>query len=111
VSAACVAATQRIRVITAVQPGFKAPGVVAKMGATLSQFRPEGFGLSLLAGWWQLEVENYDDVWLPHAERYIGAAEFLDVVTATGASPRSTSRASTSRPGAGCSSQSRSRRP
>jgi FMNH2-dependent dimethyl sulfone monooxygenase len=80
VSSACVAGTRRIRVITAVQPGFKAPGVVAKMGATLSQFRPGAFGLSLLAGWWQLEVENYADVWLPHAERYARAAEFLDVV-------------------------------
>jgi dimethylsulfone monooxygenase len=80
VSAACVSATRRIRVITAVQPGFKAPGVVAKMGATLAQFRPGGFGLSLLAGWWQLEVENYDDTWLPHAERYARAAEYLDVI-------------------------------
>lgn len=80
VSSACVAATRRIRVITAVQPGFKSPGVVAKMATTLSQFRPGGFGLSLLAGWWQLEVENYDDVWLPHAERYARAAEFLDVI-------------------------------
>jgi len=80
VSAACVAATERLRVITAVQPGFKAPGVVAKMGATLAGFRPNGFGLSLLAGWWRLEVENYDDVWLPHAERYARASEYLDVI-------------------------------
>lgn len=80
VSAACVAATERLQVVTAVQPGFKAPGVVAKMGATLAQFRPGGFGLSLLAGWWPLEVENYADVWLPHAERYARAAEYLDVI-------------------------------
>lgn len=80
VSAACVAATERLRVVTAVQPGFKAPGVVAKMGATLAQFRANAFGLSLLAGWWQLEVENYSDVWLPHAERYQRAAEYLDVI-------------------------------
>jgi dimethylsulfone monooxygenase len=80
VSAACVAGTRRLRVITAVQPGFKEPGVVAKMGATLSQFRRGAFGLSLLAGWWQLEVENYGDVWLPHSERYARAAEYLDVI-------------------------------
>ena len=80
VSSACVAGTRRLRVITAVQPGFKAPGVVAKMGATLSQFRPGAFGLSLLAGWWQLEVENHADTWLPHAERYARAAEYLDVI-------------------------------
>src|SRR5688572_15129433 len=80
VSSAAVAGTRRLRVITAVQPGFKAPGVVAKMGATLASFRPGAFGLSLLAGWWQLEVENYADVWLPHAERYARAAEYLDVI-------------------------------
>lgn len=80
VSSAAVAGTRRLRVITAVQPGFKAPGVVAKMGATLSAFRRGGFGLSLLAGWWQLEVENHADVWLPHAERYARAAEYLDVI-------------------------------
>jgi FMNH2-dependent dimethyl sulfone monooxygenase len=80
VSSACVAGTRKIRVITAVQPGFKAPGVVAKMGATLAQLRPGAFGLSLLAGWWQLEVENYGDVWLPHAERYARAAEYLDII-------------------------------
>lgn len=80
VSSACVAGTRRIQVITAVQPGFKAPGVVAKMGATLAQFRPGAFGLSLLAGWWQLEVGNYADVWLPHAERYARATEYLDVI-------------------------------
>jgi dimethylsulfone monooxygenase len=80
VSSAAVAGTRRLRVITAVQPGFKAPGVVAKMGATLAAFRPGAFGLSLLAGWWQLEVENYADIWLPHAERYARAAEYLDVI-------------------------------
>lgn len=80
VSAACVAATERLRVVTAVQPGFKAPAVVAKMGATLAQFRPRAFGLSLLAGWWPLEAESYGDVWLPHAERYARAAEYLDVI-------------------------------
>jgi dimethylsulfone monooxygenase len=87
VSSACIAGTRRLRVITAVQPGFKAPGVVAKMGATLAQFRPGAFGLSLLAGWWQLEVANYADVWLPHAERYARAAEYLDVIRGFWAEP------------------------
>lgn len=82
VSAALVAATRRLRVITAVQPGFKLPGVVAKMASTLAAFRPGAFGLSLLAGWWQLEVESHGDVWLPHPERYARAAEYLDVIRA-----------------------------
>ena len=88
VSSAAVAGTLRLRVITAVQPGFKSPGVVAKMGATLAGFRPGAFGLSLLAGWWQLEVENYNDVWLPHAERYARAAEYLAVIRRFWTEPR-----------------------
>ncbi|HMJ15734.1 MAG TPA: LLM class flavin-dependent oxidoreductase [Polyangiaceae bacterium] len=80
VSAAAVFATKRIRVLTAVQPGFKWPGTVAKMTATLSGFRPGSIGLSVLAGWWQLEAESYGDVWLSHAERYARSAEFLDVI-------------------------------
>lgn len=80
IAAAAVAATEHIRVVTAVQPGFKLPGVVAKMATTLAAFRPHAFGLSVLAGWWQLEVETHGDRWLPHAERYARTGEFLDVI-------------------------------
>jgi FMNH2-dependent dimethyl sulfone monooxygenase len=80
IAAAAVAVTKSIRVVTAVQPGFKHPGVVAKMGATLAAFRPGAFGLSLLAGWWRLEAESFGDQWLPHAERYLRTAEYLDVI-------------------------------
>jgi FMNH2-dependent dimethyl sulfone monooxygenase len=80
ISAAAAATTQRIRIVTAVQPGFKLPGVVAKMAATIAALRPNAFGLSVLAGWWQLEVETHGDRWLPHAERYARTGEFLDVI-------------------------------
>jgi FMNH2-dependent dimethyl sulfone monooxygenase len=82
VSAGIVARTRRITVVTAVQPGFKAPGVVAKMGATLAATRPGAFGLSILAGWWRREAEMHGDTWLPHAERYRRAGDYLDVVRA-----------------------------
>lgn len=80
VSSAAAALTRQIRVITAVQPGFKHPSVVAKMGATIASLRSRSFGLSVLAGWWRLEAESYGDSWLPHAERYARAGEFLDVI-------------------------------
>jgi FMNH2-dependent dimethyl sulfone monooxygenase len=80
VSAAAIALTHRIRVVTAVQPGFKAPGAVAKMAATLQRFRPHAFGLGIVAGWWRLEAEIHGDRWLPHAARYARAAEYLDVI-------------------------------
>jgi FMNH2-dependent dimethyl sulfone monooxygenase len=79
-SSMVMASTTRIRVITAVQPGFKQPGVVAKMAAAIAQFRPGAFGLGVIAGWWRLEAESYGDPWLSHAERYARAGELVDVV-------------------------------
>lgn len=47
VASAAVAAPRRLRVLTAVQPGFKSPGAVAKMGATLASFRRGAFALGI----------------------------------------------------------------
>ncbi len=80
VAAAAVARTRRIQVVTAVQPGFRWPGVVAKMAATLEQLRPGSIALSLIAGWWRLEAESYGDLWLPHADRYARLSELADVI-------------------------------
>jgi len=79
-AAGIAARTRRIRVITAVQPGFKAPGVTAKMGATIAALRPDAFGLAIIAGWWRLEAEMHGDRWLEHRERYRRAAEYLACV-------------------------------
>jgi dimethylsulfone monooxygenase len=73
--------TQHINVIVGVQPGFKLPAVVAKMGANLQNQLSRGrFGLSALAGWWKLEAEMYGDVWLPHSERYARLEEYIDII-------------------------------
>lgn len=74
-------ATQEIKIVTAVQPGFKLPAVVAKLSAAL-QNQPGGgrFGLSGIAGWWQLEVESYGDVWLSHGDRYARLEEYLQII-------------------------------
>ena len=79
-AAAAAARTRRMRVITAVQPGFRSPAVTAKMGASIAALRPGAFGLSVMAGWWRLQSEMYGDGWLDHAERYRRAGEYLDVV-------------------------------
>jgi FMNH2-dependent dimethyl sulfone monooxygenase len=73
--------TKRINIVTAVQPGFKLPTVVAKLGSSVQNQVSSGrFGLSGIAGWWQLEVESYGDVWLAHQQRYARLAEYLDVI-------------------------------
>jgi dimethylsulfone monooxygenase len=74
--------TKRIKIVTATQPGFKQPAVVAKLGADMQNQLSNGrWGLSAIAGWWQLEAEAYGDVWLPHRERYARLEEYLDVMT------------------------------
>jgi len=73
--------TRRIKIIAAVQPGFKLPAVVAKLSTDIQNQLSNGrFGLSGIAGWWKLEVESYGDVWLPHTERYVRLEEYLDVI-------------------------------
>jgi FMNH2-dependent dimethyl sulfone monooxygenase len=88
IGAAAAATTAHIQVIVAVQPGFKLPGVVAKMASTIAAFRQNAFGLSVLAGWWQLEVETHGDRWLSHAERYARASEYTDVIRGFWSAPR-----------------------
>jgi alkanesulfonate monooxygenase SsuD/methylene tetrahydromethanopterin reductase-like flavin-dependent oxidoreductase (luciferase family) len=63
--------TKNIKIVAAVQPGFKLPAVVAKLSANIQNQLSNGrFALSGIAGWWKLEVESYGDIWLPHSDRY-----------------------------------------
>jgi FMNH2-dependent dimethyl sulfone monooxygenase len=79
-AAAAVASTRRLRVVAAVEPGFRNPVVTAKMGAGLAALRPDSFGLSIVAGWWRLQAETFGEGWLDHQQRYQRAGEYLDVV-------------------------------
>ncbi len=73
--------TLHIKIVAAVQPGFKLPAVVAKLSANIQNQLSSGrFALSGIAGWWKLEVESYGDVWLSHSERYARLEEYLDVI-------------------------------
>jgi FMNH2-dependent dimethyl sulfone monooxygenase len=74
--------TENIKIVTATQPGFKQPAIVAKLGADLQNQLSNGrFGLSGIAGWWKLEAEAYGDVWLSHRDRYARLEEYLDIIT------------------------------
>ncbi|MEH1899005.1 MAG: LLM class flavin-dependent oxidoreductase [Nostoc sp.] len=73
--------TKNIKIVAAVQPGFKLPAVVAKLSANIQNQLSNGrFALSGIAGWWKLEVESYGDIWLPHVERYARLEEYIDVI-------------------------------
>ncbi|MBD2435373.1 LLM class flavin-dependent oxidoreductase [Nostoc sp. FACHB-110] len=73
--------TKKIKIVAAIQPGFKLPAVIAKLSANIQNRLSNGrFALSGIAGWWKLEVESYGDIWLPHSERYARLAEYIDVI-------------------------------
>lgn len=73
--------TKNIKIVAAVQPGFKLPAVVAKLSADIQNQLSNGrFALSGIAGWWKLEVESYGDIWLPHSDRYARLEEYIDVI-------------------------------
>ncbi len=73
--------TEKIKIVTATQPGFKLPAVVAKLAADLQTQLSQGrFGLSGIAGWWKLEAEAYGDIWLLHGDRYTRLEEYLDII-------------------------------
>ncbi|NQX10969.1 LLM class flavin-dependent oxidoreductase [Microbacteriaceae bacterium VKM Ac-2855] len=91
-SGALLAATERMRVYaTAGVPAF-APGIVAKMGATLAAIGPGRFGLNIVTGWNPQEYEQYgiwpgDDFF---AERYAVAAEYVTILRELWQTGRST---------------------
>ncbi|MEH2399292.1 LLM class flavin-dependent oxidoreductase [Nostoc sp.] len=73
--------TKNIKIVAAVQPGFKLPAVIAKLSADIQNQLSNGrFALSGIAGWWKLEVESYGDIWLPHSDRYARLEEYIDVI-------------------------------
>lgn len=73
--------TKNIKIVAAVQPGFKLPAVVANLSANIQNQLSNGrFALSGIAGWWKLEVESYGDVWLPHSDRYARLEEYIEVI-------------------------------
>ncbi|GAA2237134.1 LLM class flavin-dependent oxidoreductase [Herbiconiux moechotypicola] len=80
-SSAILAVTERLRVMTAVRPGFHLPTVIAKTSATISDIAgPDRFALNLVAAWWAEEARQYGGAFAAHDDRYEQAREFVEVV-------------------------------
>lgn len=77
---ALAAVTERIRLMTAIRPGYRLPGVVAKMAANIDQISKGRFEINLVSAWWREEMEMYAGEWLDHSFRYQRSTEFLDVL-------------------------------
>lgn len=79
-SAAILAVTDRLRVMTAVRPGFHLPAVLAKTVSTLDSVAPGRIALNVVAAWWAEEARQFGGNFPAHDERYTQAKEFVDVL-------------------------------
>lgn len=79
-SAAILAVTERLRVMTAVRPGFHLPAVLAKTVGTLDSIAPGRVALNVVAAWWAEEARQFGGAFTTHDERYAQATEFVEVL-------------------------------
>ncbi|MFT5414598.1 MAG: alkanesulfonate monooxygenase SsuD [Gammaproteobacteria bacterium] len=79
-ASALAAVTDKIEIITAVKPGFRAPGVIAKMASNIDDISNGRFAINLVSAWWIPEFEMLGVPVLRHDERYLRSEEFLTIV-------------------------------
>ena len=79
-AAALAAVTERIEIIAAVKPGFRAPGVIAKQAADIDHICGGRFAINLVSAWWLTEFEMLGAPVLAHDDRYARSEEFLEIV-------------------------------
>lgn len=80
-SAAAIAAlTEKIEIIAAVKPGLRAPGVSAKMAASIDHVSNGRFAINLVSAWWLPEYEMLGAPILDHDVRYARSAEYIDIM-------------------------------
>lgn len=81
-SLALLEATERLKVIAAVHPGFWQPAVLANLATTASELYRGRFALNVVSGWLKDEFVKFGEPWLEHDERYRRSGEFLQVLRA-----------------------------
>ncbi|MGH8337272.1 MAG: LLM class flavin-dependent oxidoreductase, partial [Gammaproteobacteria bacterium] len=74
------AQTSRIRLITAIHPGFFLPSVIAKWGVTIDRLTAGRWAINVTSGWNEAEFGMYGAGLLPHDERYARSREFIEVL-------------------------------
>ncbi|MES3707401.1 LLM class flavin-dependent oxidoreductase [Pseudomonas putida] len=79
-TAALAVNTSKLRLLTAVLPGFVPPATMAKAGATLDQISQGRWHINLVSGWFKQEQERLGIAWGEHSERYRRSTEYLQVL-------------------------------
>ena len=82
-SSAILATTERLKVLTAVRPGFHLPAVTAKESVTLADIGGDRFALNVVAAWWEEEAKQYGGRFTQHDDRYEQAREFVEILQGT----------------------------
>ena len=79
-TAFCAAHTERIRLVTAIHPGFFHPTAIAKWGATMDWLSEGRWDINVTSGWNMREFDMYGVDQLDHGARYARSAEFIEVL-------------------------------
>ena len=74
------ALTSNIEIIAAVKPGLRAPGVMAKMAASIDHISKGRFAINLVSAWWLPEYEMLGVPVLEHDDRYARSEEYIDIL-------------------------------
>ena len=80
--------TQKLRLITAIHPGFFQPAATAKWGATIDQLTGGRWAINVTSGWNLDEFHMYGVDPLTHDERYARSSEFITLLRRAWAEPR-----------------------
>ncbi len=72
--------TERVRLVTAIHPGFFQPTAIAKWAATLDNLTDGRWSINVTSGWNMQEFDMYGIDQLTHDERYLRSSEFIDVL-------------------------------
>ncbi len=83
-------ATERLKLITAVHPGFFQPAPLAKWAASMDLLCDGRWAINVTTGWNMREFDMYGVERLGHDERYARSAEFLGVLRGAWAEPEFT---------------------
>ncbi len=79
-TAVYAALVSRMRLITAIHPGFFLPAVIAKWGATIDRLTGGRWSINVTSGWHEAEFGMFGAHLLEHDERYVRSTEFIEVL-------------------------------
>lgn len=82
--------TERLRLITAIHPGFFLPGPIAKWGATIDRLTGGRWAINVTSGWHEAEFGMYGAELLAHDDRYARTTEFIEILRGAWTQPELT---------------------